>query len=74
MCVCVPEKQQWEEAEIDKMIIGPFYTEDTERAPKYPPLNLDVVSVSRRLLRWKKQTAALQMLSSSFQQEGQDVL
>lgn len=29
MCGGVPEKQPWEEAEIDKMIIGPFHTEET---------------------------------------------
>lgn len=47
------ERLQWEETEIDKMIIGPFCTEETGRALKYPHLNLDNISMS-------KQSAALE--------------
>lgn len=39
VCVCVSEKQRWEEAEIDKMIIGPSHTEGRARALKHPHLN-----------------------------------
>ncbi len=62
-----------EETEIDKMIIGLFYAEETGRALKYPHLNLANVSMSKQPLHWKNLILLLQMLESSFQQEGQDV-